>query len=107
MIGSIIGFDVAIAAFWRCQMIKWAYAYVLMLSAVAWLTMGLDKYFAIRKKYRISEFILLFLALLGGGIGTMAGMICFRHKISKTKFRVLAPLGTLTVFFVLAIITYC
>lgn len=88
-------------------MIKWVYAYILLLSAVAWLTMGVDKYLAIRKKYRISEFFLLFLALVGGGIGTMAGMICFRHKISKVKFRVLAPLGTLIVCFVLAIITYC
>lgn len=69
--------------------------------------MGVDKYFAVRQKYRLSESLLIVMALAGGGIGTMAGMICFRHKISKIKFRVFAPLGALFSVIVLAIITYC
>lgn len=88
-------------------MMKWVYAYILMISTVAWLCMGLDKFFAVHKKHRISEFLLIFMALAGGGIGTMAGMICFRHKISKMKFRVFAPLGALIACLILAIITYC
>lgn len=88
-------------------MFKWVYAYILIMSMVAWISMGLDKYFAVRQKYRVSEFFLVVLALLGGGVGTMAGMICFRHKTNKTKFRVFAPLGTLIVGVTIAIITYC
>jgi uncharacterized membrane protein YsdA (DUF1294 family) len=52
---------------------------------------GVDKLLAIRKKRRVSEKKLLFLAFLLGGFGAMFGMIIFNHKTSKRRFRFLVP----------------
>ena len=48
--------------------------------------MWIDKKKAKRGRYRISEQALFTLALLGGGIGGIAGMYTFRHKTQKPKF---------------------
>lgn len=52
---------------------------------------GLDKLFARKRKHRISEGVLLTLALLMGGMGAMFGMVIFNHKTSKIKFRLVVP----------------
>jgi uncharacterized membrane protein YsdA (DUF1294 family) len=52
---------------------------------------GLDKYFAIKHKYRISEKKLLLLSLIGGSLGAILGMNIFRHKTKKSKFVILVP----------------
>ncbi|NEW61766.1 DUF1294 domain-containing protein [Granulicatella sp. zg-ZJ] len=62
------------------------------------LLMGIDKYKAVYKKYRISEKILLLLFLFGGGIGGLSGMIMFHHKIRKWYFYLCASIGVCTVF---------
>lgn len=41
---------------------------------------------------RVPERVLLTLSLLGGSIGAMLGMLIFRHKTRKDKFRILVPL---------------
>ena len=47
-----------------------------------------DKKRAINNKKRISENRLIFFTLCLGGIGALIGMIRFRHKTKKTKFKV-------------------
>ncbi len=66
--------------------------YILMINIVAFLLMGIDKYKAAHHRYRISENTLFFFALIGGSIGILLGMFCFRHKIRKMKFKVGIPL---------------
>lgn len=67
--------------------------YFIVLNIITFLVMGIDKLLAIKKKYRISEFHLLTLTLFGGSIGSLLGMIIFRHKTKKMKFLIIIPLS--------------
>ncbi|MBQ2910106.1 MAG: DUF1294 domain-containing protein [Bacilli bacterium] len=67
--------------------------YLIVLNIITFLIMGIDKYLAIKKKYRISEFHLLTLTLFGGSVGSLLGMIIFRHKTKKMKFLIIIPLS--------------
>jgi uncharacterized membrane protein YsdA (DUF1294 family) len=53
--------------------------------------MGADKRRARRHKRRIPEATLLTVALLGGSVGSIAGMFSFHHKTKHPKFRVGLP----------------
>jgi len=59
----------------------------LIINIIAFLFMALDKYFAVRQKWRISEMTLVLISVFGGSIGSLIGMIVWRHKINKPKFR--------------------
>ena len=54
--------------------------------------MGIDKYKAIKKQWRIPEKTIFIVTGLGGGIGTIAGMYTFRHKTQKLGFVIGLPL---------------
>ena len=60
--------------------------YLLVMNLVGFFVMYWDKYKAKYGQWRISEKTLLTIALLGGSIGTIAGMYTFRHKTQKIKF---------------------
>lgn len=60
--------------------------WIIVLSIVAFTQIGLDKYRAVKGKWRISEKSLWLVALFGGAIGSLLGMIVFRHKIRKVSF---------------------
>jgi uncharacterized membrane protein YsdA (DUF1294 family) len=55
--------------------------------------MGVDKQRARNKAWRIPERNLLLVAFLGGGIGSLAGMLLFHHKTKHVKFILLVPLA--------------
>jgi len=65
--------------------------YILIINIISFLAMWIDKRKAIKGKWRISEAALLTLALIGGGIGSIAGMYIFRHKTKKLRFSVGIP----------------
>ena len=48
--------------------------------------MAVDKSKARRDKRRVPEATLFLLALLGGSIGGIGGMYCFRHKTKHMSF---------------------
>lgn len=48
--------------------------------------MGIDKKRARRKAWRIPESTLFLIALIGGSIGSIAGMYFFRHKTLHRTF---------------------
>lgn len=60
--------------------------YLLVINIVGFLIMYIDKKRAKYGRWRIPEKTLLLIALLGGSIGTIAGMYMFRHKTQKLKF---------------------
>ena len=55
-------------------------AYLIFLNLVGFLIMGEDKRRAKMHRWRISERMLFLVSILGGSIGTWAGMYVFRHK---------------------------
>lgn len=57
--------------------------------------MGIDKYKAKHKKWRISEAALITSAFAMGGMGAIMGSRAFRHKTQKTKFKVLLPIAVI------------
>lgn len=60
--------------------------YLLVVNLIAFALMGADKSKAKRNKWRIPEKVLFFFAVLGGSIGSIAGMQVFRHKTKHNKF---------------------
>jgi len=74
-------------------MINWKYViiYLLGINLIGFLAMGIDKLKAKKDWWRIPEGTLMMMCLLGGGIGTIAGMYTFRHKTKKLKFTVGMP----------------
>ena len=70
--------------------------YLVLVNAVAFLAMGLDKRLAkIEGARRIPEKTLLGLAVIGGSVGAIFGMKLFRHKNRKPAFRRCFPLLSL------------
>lgn len=66
--------------------------YFLLINFVSFVTMAVDKRKATKRRWRIPEKTLFLQAVLGGCIGALAGMYCFRHKTKHRKFVVGMPL---------------
>ncbi len=66
--------------------------YLLTINIITFIIYGIDKYKSIKHKYRISENTLIILAILGGSLGALMGMISFHHKTKKKKFTILIPI---------------
>lgn len=69
--------------------------YLILVNAVLFIMMGIDKKKARQKAWRIPERNLLLLGLFGGGLGGLMGMQHFRHKTKHLTFKVVFVLGTL------------
>lgn len=65
--------------------------YLIGVNILAFVVFGIDKYKAIKKKFRVPEKTLFLLAAIGGSIGALAGMFVFRHKTRKWYFRIGIP----------------
>ena len=79
--------------------IKLLLMYLLVLNVVGFTWMGIDKRRAKKGKWRISERSLILCAVLGGSVGSLLGMRCFRHKTKHPKFYIGIP-----VIFVLQVV---
>lgn len=69
---------------------KFKIIYIISINIITFLAYGIDKYLAIKNKWRISEKTLLTLGFIGGSIGMILGMQLFRHKTKHTHFKVLS-----------------
>lgn len=65
---------------------RYLYYYLIIINILSFIIYGIDKFKAIVNKWRFSEKFLLLLALIGGGIGSLLGMLIFRHKTHKVYF---------------------
>ena len=83
-------------------MIQLILLYLLIINAVSFLLMLIDKQKAQKNLWRIPERTLFTAAIFGGSIGTIAGMYLFRHKTKHWSFILGMPailLAQLTLFF--------
>ena len=61
--------------------------YGIIINAIGFVIMGVDKKRAIRGAWRIPEASLFFTAFLGGALGCTLGMRHFRHKTKHWYFK--------------------
>ncbi len=66
--------------------------YLIVINIIGFLLMFIDKKKAEHGAWRIPEKTLFLATLLGGGVGTIAGMYTFRHKTKKLKFTLGLPI---------------
>lgn len=66
--------------------------YLLIINAVGFILMLVDKHKAKKNHWRIPEKTLIGVAALGGSIGSLIGMYTVRHKTKHLKFTVGIPL---------------
>ena len=76
--------------------------YLIVINLTGFFLMLRDKNLAKKKEWRIKERTLFLVAALGGSIGSIAGMWCFRHK-TKHWYFVLGMPGILLVQIGLAV----
>ena len=65
--------------------------YLLIVNALGFLLMLVDKRKAQKNLWRIPESTLFLIAAIGGSIGSLAGMYKFRHKTKHVKFTLGVP----------------
>ena len=65
---------------------KFLICYLLIINALSFTLMLIDKQKAIKNKWRIPEKTLLLTAALGGSVGALIGMHLFRHKTKHLAF---------------------
>jgi uncharacterized membrane protein YsdA (DUF1294 family) len=80
--------------------------YLVTAQVVTLMAMLLDKWYAVKGKWRISESVLLSLAIVGGGIGLLMGMVLGHHKLSKVRFRVIGTLGSAVLLLIFTYFTF-
>lgn len=73
-------------------MTKLILLYLLIINALGFLLMLVDKYKAKKNLWRIPEKTLFAAALLGGSIGSLLGMYAVRHKTQHKTFTLGMPL---------------
>ena len=79
--------------------------YLVLMNLLGFILMGADKRKAKLGKWRIPEKTFFIVSILGGSLGTWAGMYAFRHKTKHWYFVVFMPL-ILAVHIVLAIVLF-
>ena len=65
--------------------------YLIAVNLIGFVLMGIDKRKAIKNAFRIPEATLFSVALVGGSIGSILGMLIFRHKTKHWSFKLGMP----------------
>lgn len=60
--------------------------YFIFMNIIGFVLMGIDKRRARKRAFRIPEATLFLIAIIGGSIGSLAGMYAFRHKTRHWYF---------------------
>ena len=68
------------------DVITYIVSYLIIINLIGFVIMGIDKLKAKKRAWRIPESTLFVVALIGGSLGTTAGMHIFRHKTRHWYF---------------------
>ena len=66
--------------------------YLLIVNALGFILMLIDKYKAKKNLWRIPEATLISVAVIGGSLGSLLGMKLIRHKTKHLKFTLGIPI---------------
>jgi len=75
--------------------------YLIFINILAFILCCFDKYLAVKRKYRISEKILLGICLIGGIFGFFIGTKMVRHKTKDKKFLIMYPILIIWLFIII------
>lgn len=67
------------------------FVYLLIINALAFALMLIDKRKAVKGRWRIPEKVLLGAAIAGGSLGCLSGMYAARHKTKHLQFSIGVP----------------
>ena len=76
------------------EMIQLLLCYIAFINLVTFGVYSFDKYKSCHRKWRRTrtlESTLLLLAAMGGSVGALLAMLCFRHKTRHKKFYIGVP----------------
>ncbi len=79
---------VIVSGFLWWKQVHPVYAYLVGINIITFLFYGYDKRQSLKNKGRIPELTLHLLALLGGTLGALLGLLSFRHKTKKLSFKI-------------------
>ncbi|MBE5858298.1 MAG: DUF1294 domain-containing protein [Lachnospiraceae bacterium] len=79
--------------------------YLVIINIIGFAMMGIDKKKAKKRSFRIPEASLFIIAVIGGSLGTIAGMYFFRHKTRHWYFVYGMP-AILVLQIILALVLY-
>ena len=79
-------------------------AYLLLINIIAFVLYGIDKKQARRRSTRIPSSVLLWMARIGGGLGSWFAMSVFHHKKHHSDFRRLVPIWIMIWLFIFVIV---
>ncbi len=76
-------------------MMMFIYTYLFIVNVLSFFIYANDKHRACFDKRRISEKILLSLAVCGGAYGALCGMLLFKHKTLHKSFLITVPVSAI------------
>ncbi|MBR4993695.1 MAG: DUF1294 domain-containing protein [Lachnospiraceae bacterium] len=79
--------------------------YLIFINIVGFAMMGIDKKKAKKRAFRIPEASLFIIAIIGGSLGSIAGMYFFKHKTRHWYFVYGMP-AIFVLHIILAIVLY-
>lgn len=71
--------------------IKAALFVLLLVNLAGFTVVGIDKYKARRKAWRIPERVFFWFAIIGGSVGVYSGLLALRHKTRHWYFMIGIP----------------
>lgn len=80
-------------------------SYLVSMNIIGLAVMGIDKLKAKRHAWRVPEKLLFKISIVGGSVGTLAGMYLFRHKTKHWYFVIGMP-AILILHIVVAILAF-
>lgn len=83
------------------------YTFLFFINVLAFGLYAIDKRRAYYHLWRIPEYILLGLALIGGAYGAGAAMMLFRHKTLRRSFLITVPVCFVLWMILLVVLCIC